>query len=424
MLASVIIPTHNPKFLYEAIESVQKQDWNGDIEIVLVPNGGVKYAIENLYDRRIKVVPYTGAAGNIGAIKRLGFTVAKGDILIELDHDDLLSPVAVSRIADALSKSDFAYSNSAMFTSDWKPQTFGEAGARCGWKYRDVMFRGHLLKEAIAFEPTPASIGHIWWAPDHVRAWTRAGYDKAGGHNADLVVADDHDLVIRTYLTGTMTHIDECLYFYRVGVDNTSAGARNGLIQQETHRLYSENIDAIVRRWANLKGLPLYDLGGLHNNAPGWEPIDVALDEKHDLRGKWPWADNSVGAFRAFDFFEHLYDKMHTLSEMHRCLVPGGWALTCTPSALGRGAFQDPTHISYWVKDSFRYVSEGSMAQYIGNKDVRFQIQRLVEGNPWVIVKSDNGELEVRESQYVPYVTADLVALKEGYDGRPGEVNI
>lgn len=419
MLASVIIPTHDPKFLSEAIASVLEQKWDGELEILVVVD---KVQVKS-EDSRVRVIQFFGPSGNIGAIKRFGFGAARGDILIELDHDDLLHPEAISKIAKALETADFAYSNVAYFYPEFKPHTFGELGDVSGWKnrYRTVDFRGHSLNEIVAFKPTPASIGHIWWAPDHVRAWTRSGYAKAGGHDATMVVADDHDLVIRTYLNCTMVHIDECLYFYRVGVENTSTGERNTLIQNETHRLYSKYIDQIVHRWCKLENLPCYDLGGAHNSLEGWEVVDIANDGT-DLRFKWPWADNSVGAFRAFDFLEHLPDKMHTLSEMHRCLVPGGWALTCTPSALGRGAFQDPTHISYWVKNSFRYVTDANLANYIGNKDIRFQAQRLVEDIPWRIIASPSG-LRVAESENVPYITADLVALKPGYEG-PGEVLI
>ena len=416
MLASIIIPTHRPEFLAEAVASALEQKWSGDLEVVIVTDKvSVKYE-----DPRIRIIPFFGTSGSVGAIKRFGFGAARGDILIELDHDDLLHPQAVSKVADALTKTDFAYSNVAYFYPNFQAHTFGEIGDASGWKgrYRDVEFRGHILNEIVAFEPTPASIGHIWWAPDHVRAWTREGYLKAGGHDASMAIADDHDLVIRTYLSGSMAHIDECLYFYRVGVENTSTGDRNSLIQSETHRLYGKYIEQIVRRWCDQEKLPCFDLGGAHNAVEGWEVVDLVKDGT-DLREKWPWSDSSVGAFRAFDFLEHLPNKMHTLSEMHRCLVPGGWALTCTPSALGRGAFQDPTHVSYWVKNSFRYVTEASLAKYIGNDDVRFQVQRLVEDNPWRIVNGSQG-LSVEESKEIPYVTADLVALKPGYDG-PGE---
>lgn len=422
MLTSVIIPTHNPKFLPEAIASVLMQQDAGDIEIVLVPNGAwSRFDHLEPLDPRCRIVPYNGSPGVIGAIKRHGFDAARGDVLIELDHDDILHPTALAKIRAALADgTDFVYSNDAQFHNEtWTPKTFGAVGARNGWTYRPVEFRGHALLEAVAWEPTPASIGYIWFAPDHVRAWSRNGYEKSGGHDVTMDVADDHDLVIRTYLTGTMKHIDECVYFYRVDAGNTSAGDRNFRIQMLTNALYAKNIDAIVRRWCELNGLGCYDLGGAHNPAPGWKPCDRVLGGP-DLRGPWPWPDSSVGAFRAFDFLEHLPDKMHTLSEMHRCLVPGGWALTCTPSALGRGAFMDPTHVSYWVKDSFSYVTDRNRAKYIGNTETRFQTLRLHEDEPYEISAD---RMRVVQSTNVPYVTADLVALKPGYVG-PGEVHI
>ena len=412
-MISVITPTHNPRWLNETHAALKEQTYKG-WEWVLVPNGPALGA-DLPRGKKVRVVPYEGVP-NIGAIKRFGFDAAKGDILVELDHDDLLTPDALELIAGALQGADFCYSNCAQFYDEtWKPHAYNP---HFGWKNRGLDYKGHPLKEMIGWEPFPASICYVWWSANHVRAWTREGYERAGKHDPNLPVGDDHDLVIRTYLTGRVVHIDKCLYLQRRHNDNTTFDKeKNKQIQVITRQLYAKNIPAIVRRWCELEGLPCYDLGGAHGNKPGWEPIDLALGGP-DLRERWPWPDSSVGAFRAFDFLEHLPDKMHTLSEIHRCLVPGGWLLSCTPSALGRGAFQDPSHCSYWVGNSFRYVTNRNYAKYIGNKDIRFQAMRLHEDEPYELADG-----KVRQVGRIPYVTADLVALKDGYSG-PGEVLI
>jgi SAM-dependent methyltransferase len=399
-MISVITPTHNPRWLQETHAALKRQT-HKDWEWVLVPNGPALGA-DLPRGRKVRIVPYEGVP-NIGSIKRFAF-----------DHDDLLTPNALGLIADALEGADFAYSNCAEFCDEtWEAHSYNPS---FGWRGRDLKYKGHQLKEMLSWKPMPASICYVWWAPNHVRAWTRDGYERAGKHDPNLTVGDDHDLVVRTYLSGKMAHINQGLYLQRLHPDSETV-KQNAAIQAATRNTYAWNIDAIVRRWGELEGLPLYDLGGAHNPAEGWTPIDVAQGGP-DLRGRWPWDDSSVGAFRAFDFLEHLPDKMHTLSEIHRCLVPGGWLLSCTPSALGRGAFQDPSHCSYWVRDSFRYVTESGLADYIENKRVRFQAMRLHEDEPYEIVAG-----QVRQPQRVPYVTADLVALKEGYNG-PGQVLI
>jgi hypothetical protein len=49
--------------------------------------------------------------------------------------------------------------------------------------------------------------------PNHVRAWKRDIYTKIGGHSTFLPIADDFELIIRTFLETRMIHIKKVLYF-------------------------------------------------------------------------------------------------------------------------------------------------------------------------------------------------------------------
>lgn len=404
---SVVVPTHDPRWLRGAVESALAQT-ERDLEVVVVPNGGAPLGGALPDDPRVRVVEYSGVP-LVGAVKRTGFDAARGEVLVELDHDDILAPGALERLGDALHNSgaDFAYSNLAGFRDGtWEPVAWDP---HWGWKTRPVRALGHDLREIVAFEPTAESLSLVDYAPDHVRAWTREGYRRAGGHDPSLSVCDDHDLLVRTYLRGSMAHVDECLYFQRHHPGSTTR-VRNGEIRSKTHEIYARNIEALVLRWAASRGLPCYDLGGALNPREGWTSVDIArADVLADLRGRWPWGDSSVGAFRAYDFLEHLPDKLHTMSEVHRCLVPGGWLLSLTPSATGQGAFMDPTHVSYWTRGSFWYHTRREFAKYIGNESVRFRAHRLVEGFP----------SEWHRAEGIPYVTFDGVCVKDGHEG-PG----
>lgn len=129
--------------------------------------------------------------------------------------------------------------------------------------------------------------------------------------------------------------------------------------------------------------------------APGFFGVDVvpgaAVDLVHDLSRSFPFADNSVEHLRAFDAIEHLPDRILTMNEIWRVLKPEGIAEIFVPSTDGRGAFQDPTHVSYWNRNSFYYYSvehpeyDGLCRKY-GFKG-GFRIARLdqVEGGMAVI---------------------------------------
>ena len=102
------------------------------------------------------------------------------------------------------------------------------------------------------------------------------------------------------------------------------------------------------------------------------------------------------------------------LFRSHRVLAPGGWAFIEVPSTDGRGAFQDPTHVSYWNENSFLYYTDRYYANFIDNKDIRFQQYRKQTWFPNEWLKTIN----------VSVVTAWLVAIKGNMRRLPGELRI
>src|ERR1035437_2449072 len=93
---------------------------------------------------------------------------------------------------------------------------------------------------------------------------------------------------------------------------------------------------------------------------PGWTNVDLVppYDEFADLSKRWPWDDSSVEAIKAWDILEHIESKIHTMNEAHRVLRPGGQLDLFVPTTDGRGAFQDPTHQSWWTPNDLFYWCE------------------------------------------------------------------
>lgn len=108
------------------------------------------------------------------------------------------------------------------------------------------------------------------------------------------------------------------------------------------------------------------NLGCSDNILEGFENVDYycASDPKVtkcDLNLKWhKWQDGSVDFILAHDIIEHLRDKIHTMNEAYRVLKPGGVIDIIVPTTDGPGAFQDPTHITYWNRNSFKYFESGN----------------------------------------------------------------
>jgi predicted SAM-dependent methyltransferase len=88
------------------------------------------------------------------------------------------------------------------------------------------------------------------------------------------------------------------------------------------------------------------------------------VDIVADLTQRFPFEDNAVDILRAHDALEHLPDRIHTMNEIWRICKPGATVDIFVPSTDGRGAFQDPTHVSYWNINSFLYYSVDHPAYY------------------------------------------------------------
>jgi glycosyltransferase involved in cell wall biosynthesis len=408
MLITVFTPTHKPEFLGRLEQSLKAQTYQ-NFEWVIVPNGKASTDDIKVEIPQARIVPYRGETQNIGEIKRWCCLNGKGEVLVEVDHDDELTPDCLQELVKVFRNKyvDFAYSNCCEII-DGKPWTYSPV---FGWQYRPFKWDGLDLLETVSFPPSPAAFSKIWYAPNHVRAWRANFYHQIGGHDVSLDVCDDQDILARTYIHGNVQHIDKCLYVYYLHPENTSRGDKNEKIQNLCLELHDKYIYQLVEKWCDLNSLRKIDLCGGFDCPPGYESVDLENGHiKHDLNKPWPFEDGSIGLIRAHDAMEHLKDPLLTMKEAYRCLVPNGWFLTFTPSTDGRGAFQDPTHVSFWNSNSFWYYTRAQQAQYIGTP-VRFQLNRIKNFFP----------TDWHQFHNIVYVKADLLK----FDGRvPGQIEI
>ena len=99
-----------------------------------------------------------------------------------------------------------------------------------------------------------------------------------------------------------------------------------------------------------------------------------------------PYEAESVDHVFAKDFLEHIEPKnvVFVIEEIWRVLKPGCLLEHQTPSTDGRGAFQDPTHRSFWNKNSWFYFSQKEAREQIGTV-ANFEIMTLTD----VLVSDD-----------------------------------
>ena len=380
MKFSIITATHlKNSFLEELHASIVDQTYT-NWEWILYLNGGatkdqIHEKIRN--DPKVKIFVSTENNSCVGFNKNRAFHLGSGDVLVEVDHDDLITTDCLQELHNAFQDKEigFVFSDDAIWHMKEEPVPYNSQN---GWTHYKVKWGNKELLAHNCFEPTSRSLAFIWYAPDHVRAWRREVYSLIGGHDPVLDICDDHDLMIRTYLNTKMHHIPKPLYIYRITGENTWL-ERNAAIQTKTVELFNKYAWQLACKDAKDKGLSIVELGGGINPKEGCE-INIDLEEgnvKHDLNEGIPLPDNSVGVIWASHIIEHLHDKHKIMSEIHRVLADGGWAFIQVPSTDGRGAFQDPTHVSYWNENCFWYYTRADKANFIRNKTIRFQDFRL-----------------------------------------------
>lgn len=403
MRLSIFTPTHSTKFLQSVYDSIKDQLF--DEWVILYNNGAIPIDFK---DNRVKSVVKFMKFDNVGIYKRMACDSCSGDIIVELDHDDLLMPEAISKVKEAFEDPEVGFAYSDAIRCNMNYVAAPRFNNQHGWKYATTEVEGKRIEYPISFEATPASVSRIWYAPDHVRAYRKSVYDKVGGHDPNLKVLDDQDLMCRMYLETKFKYIPEPLYIYRVHGENTWL-TYNKEIQQGVYPLYEKYIESLAIKWTGDQGLICLDLGGRLNGDHRYISVDLKdADITADLNEPWKFRDSSVGVIRAYDIFEHLKDPIFTIKELSRVLAPGGYAFIQVPSTDGRGAFQDPTHVSYWNENSFLYYTNSEWAKYI-DTPVRFQ-PMLLHTTPY-------------NEDRVCWTRAHLVNLKDGYKP-PGIVSI
>lgn len=423
MLLSVFTPTHNPTHLGEVYQCLKAQVYRA-WEWVVVPNGDLAGSIASYLgglvqgDRRVRIMPAPPEVTGVGALKKFACGECQGDVFVEVDHDDLITDDCLLHVHDAIAYSTagrlaFVYSDDVTMNFDHTSHVFD---ANYGWRTYSWEHQGRNYVINAQPPVSPRSLCEILYAPDHVRAWTRAAYQLAGGHDPALAVGDDHDLVVRTYLAGAeFVRVPRPLYLHRLNPETTSQ-QNLPKIQQTSWATRDKYLHALVKEWCSREKYPMFDLGGAHNSPEGYEPIDANLPMTAPYRGDVfdvvaRLKDDSVGCFRAQDFLEHvpIGQVIPLFNLLYRKLVPGGYLLTHTPAVCddegrcGRGAYQDPDHKSFWSSNNFWYVTQESFAKYLnGEVKCRFQTVRVANHYP----------SDWHRTHLIPYVLWDGMALK------------
>lgn len=212
-LFSIILPTYNPPeaHLRACLDSVLDQTYP-HWELCVADDASSKPHVRQILseyaarDSRIRLA-FRDSNGHISAASNTAFSMASGDYLALLDHDDTLAPHALYANACAIQRQPQVQ---LLYSDEDK---LDENGERC-----DPFFKPD-------------------WSPDllysqnyiaHLGVYSRQLVEKVGGFRIGFEGSQDYDLVLRCAAAikdpAQIVHIPLALYHWRISENSTAGG--------------------------------------------------------------------------------------------------------------------------------------------------------------------------------------------------------
>lgn len=371
-------------------------------------------------DARVRALTLDAWRGDGDALAK-GFAAAIGRHLAVLEAGDRLAEGALATIEGHFKDAEVGFIAGDYATDPMHAASVGADAINAhAVHFGSLEIRGARSTSVHTGPMNAATMSHLHTMPRGLPTWRADVYRSLGGHDARCGVGSTQDLLCRTYLAARCRKTSEVLVVAGRGDTRHDAGPLNAACGDGRNPAYpsagqpvplrDRYLHSMVARECDSLGLPRYDIGGGIFGAPGWKTLDVsgAPDVTWDVFGtrRLPFADASVGAFRAFDFLEHGadLDAFWLMDEIHRCLVPGGWFLSYTPHAGGIAASCDPSHRSRWDERRFLYWCSPQLRPF------------LLSAHPTATAEFEAGRLFVETRVMgpapwrfeVPYLVADL----------------
>jgi len=264
-LVSVITPTYKAKDkIFRPLQSLQEQTYK-NWEWILYDDSdddGETYDLLSQLsqtDHRIKAFRGDCRSGRIGQVKKNAFSLGSGEFLCELDHDDILTNNCLSWLVESFSKypdAGMCYTDCAEFVEatgggvDYGEYAFGYGG------YRKEFYKGQEYLTMNYPRLNQKTIRHIVGVANHVRCWRFSVYHEVGGHNPNLHVGDDYDLIVKTFLKSRICHIPRLGYIQYCNRDQSNTTDRRRPEIQRIVEMIRRNYDRQIHDRLLDLGLP------------------------------------------------------------------------------------------------------------------------------------------------------------------------
>ncbi len=242
MKVSIVIPCYNHwQYLPEALESALLQT-HQDTEIIVVNDGSDERPPQNV----LQVIEQRGIAlieiPNSGPsfARNTGIEKSQGQLILPLDADDALAPTYIEEAVQVFRNNDDA----GIVYCD--AEFFGDQNGRWElppYNFPDILLDNYIFASAV---------------------FRKDDWHRAGGYNVNMKHGwEDHDFWLSIVeLKRTIIRIPKTLFRYRkLSQSRTKNFSRDQKIEmydnlvKNHHQLYSQNIDFVMHRLAEMKVL-------------------------------------------------------------------------------------------------------------------------------------------------------------------------
>jgi GT2 family glycosyltransferase len=199
---SIIMPVYNPpvEYLKAAIESVLEQQYD-NLELCIADDCSTNEQVTRMLhtysirESRIKVV-FRTENGHISACSNSALSLATGDYVLCLDHDDLLTPNCTFEIVKQINAQpdvEIIYSDEDKVDDNG---TFSNPYLKPDFAPDNLFAKNYIT---------------------HITVYKKQLLDKLGGYRIGFEGSQDYDLILRaTDLTSKICHIPKILYHWRI----------------------------------------------------------------------------------------------------------------------------------------------------------------------------------------------------------------
>lgn len=199
---SIVIPTRNRRtLLAEAIASISAQTL-GDWELIVVDDcseDDTASYVSGLDDRRIRLVRLDRHAER-SAARNTGLDLARGELILFLDDDDLLIDSGLQTHSDAFTR---------------HPSAIAAVGSVEQFDERGASSSSRLVRRRQLRDVWPDVL--LGWGPVCGRSVFRTSAMKSvQGWNSTYSICEDHELWLRLSPLGPVVLLPEIVYRYRI----------------------------------------------------------------------------------------------------------------------------------------------------------------------------------------------------------------